>query len=132
MRQSPHNSKRWFFDFDAAAPGGQGGAGVLVDPGSGLVSIDGVYKNIRLPRRSTGRLLADGLRQVGLPRPTILEMYNVETTTYMALAAGSNGQGTLLGNSLVDTAAALGGTIIGWEPILDANCYHLRIHVVYP
>jgi hypothetical protein len=131
-RQSPHNPQRWFFDFDAAAPGGQGGASVLLDPAQGPASIDGVRKNNRLPRRSTGGLLADGLRQAGLPKPTVLEAYNVERNTAGALAAGGNGQGTLLGNMLEDTARALGGTIHRWEPISDANCYRLRVHVAYP
>jgi hypothetical protein len=77
-------------------------------------------------------LLADGLKQIGLPQPVILEGYNVEKSTHNALAAGSNGQGTLIGNTLEDTAKALGGTVVRWEPIPDANCYHLRVHLSYP
>lgn len=133
VRQSPHNPQRWFFDFDAAAAaaGGGGGASVLLYH-QGLASIDAVHKNTRLPRRSTGRLLAEGLKQAGLPRPMILEAYNVEKSTHAALATGSAGAGTLLGNMLEDTATALGGTIVRWEPILDVGCYHLRLHVAYP
>jgi hypothetical protein len=132
VRQSPYNPNRWFFDFDTAAPGGQGGASVLLDPGLGLASIDGVRKNTKLPPRSTGALLADGLRQVGMARPTVLEGYNVERTTHAALAAGGNGQGTRIGNLLEDTAKALGGMINRWEPVADGNCYHLRVHISYP
>ena len=131
-RQSPHNPLRWYFDFDAAAPGGLGGASVLLDPGQTLASIDAVHRNARLPRRSTGRLFADGLKLVGFPKPMILEGYNVEKGTLAALAAGSTGQGTLIGNFLDDAAAALGGTIVHWKPIQDVGCYHLRVHIAYP
>src|SRR5262249_18063350 len=54
VRQSPTDANRLFFDFDAAAPGGRGGASVRLDPGQGLASIDGVHKNVNLPPRSTG------------------------------------------------------------------------------
>jgi hypothetical protein len=132
VRQSPRDPQRWFFDFDAAAPGGGGGAGVLLEVALGLASIDGVGKNLLLPRRSTGALLADGLRQVGMGRPAVLEGYNVERTTRAALAAGGNGRGTLIGNTLEDTVRALGGAIARWEPVPDGNYYHLRVHISYP
>jgi hypothetical protein len=77
-------------------------------------------------------LLVEGLKLVGLPQPAILEGYNVEKTTRAALVAGGTGQGTLIGNTLEDAAAALGCTIVRWEPIQDANCYHLRVHLAYP
>jgi hypothetical protein len=132
VSQSPYSPRRWYFNFDAAAPGGLEGAGVLLDPVQGLASIDGVHKNRKLPRRSTGGLLADGLRQIGMPRPLILEAYNVERSTRAVLAAGGTGQGTLLGNLLEDTAAALGSTVVRWEAIPVGNYYHLRAHLVYP
>jgi hypothetical protein len=132
VRQSPTDPDRWFFDFDPAAPGGRGGASVRLDPGPGIASVDGVHKNALLPPRSTGGLLAEGLKQAGMPRPTILEGYNVERTTAAALAAGAGGQGTLIGNLLEDTARALGGTVSRWEPIQDGSCWHLRAHVSYP
>lgn len=132
VRQSPNDSARWFFDFDAAAPGGSGGASLRLDPNAGLASIDGVRKNAHLPSRSTGGLLADGLKQAGMPRPSILEAYNVERTTASALNNGRSGQGTLLGNMLEDVATALGGTVARWEPIKDGNAWHLRVHVAYP
>jgi len=132
VRQSPHNPQRWSFDFDAAAPGGWGGASILLDPGQALASIDAVHKNARLTPRSTGRLLAAGLRQVGLPRPMILEAYNVERSTHAALSAGGTGQGTRIGNLLENTAAALGGSVVRWEPIPDVGCYHPRVHIAYP
>ena len=132
VRQSPTDPDRWFFDFDPAAPGGRGGASVRLDPGPGIASVDGVHKNALLPPRSTGGLLADGLRQAGMPRPIILEGYNVERTTAAALAAGADGQGTLIGNLLEDTPQALGGAVSRWEPIQDGGCWHLRAHVSYP
>ena len=132
VRQSPHDPRRWYFDFDAAAPGGGGGAAVLLDIALGLASIDGIGKNLLLPRRSTGALLADGLSRIGMARPIILEAYNVERTTGAALAAGGDGQGTLLGNTLEDAAKALGGVVIRWEPVSDGSSYHLRAHVSYP
>jgi hypothetical protein len=116
VRQSPTDANRLFLDFDPAAPGGRGGASVRLDPGQGLASLDGVHKNVRLPPRSTGGLLAEGLQQSGMPRPAILEGFNVERSTAAALAAGGNGQGTLLGNMLEDAARALGGTVTRWEP----------------
>ena len=76
--------------------------------------------------------LGDGLKLVGFPKPMILEGYNVEKGTLAALAAGSTGQGTLIGNFLDDAAAALGGTIVHWKPIQDVGCYHLRVHIAYP
>lgn len=132
VRPRPNDPKRWFFDFDIAAPGGRGGASVLLEPNAGLASIDGVHKNALLPRRSTGGLVADGLRQVGMPKPAVLEGYNVEKTTVAALASGGNGQGTPIGNLLEDAAGALGGTVIRWEPVRDGNLWHLRVHVIYP
>lgn len=132
VRQHPSAPQRWFFDFDAAAPGGRGGASLRIDSAAGLVSIDGVRKNSRLPSRSTGGLLADGLKQIGMLQPAILEGYNVERTTAAALATGAGGQGTLIGNLLEDLAVALGGSINHWQPIQDGNAWHLRVHVSYP
>src|SRR5207249_4811787 len=117
VRQSPTDPNRFFFDFDDASPGGGGGASVRLDPDQGLASIDGVHKNVNLPPRSTGGLLAEGLRQSGMPRPAILEAFNVEKTTAADLAAGGTGQGTLIGNLLEDAAIALGGVVTRWEPV---------------
>jgi hypothetical protein len=132
VRQSPADANRLYFDFDAAAPGGWGGASVLLDPGQGLSSIDGVHKNSNLPPRSTGGLLAEGLQLSGMPEPAILEAYNVERTTAIALDAGGTGQGTRMGNLLEDAARALGGTITRWEPMKDGQIWRLRIHISYP
>ena len=103
-----------------------------VDPSLGLASIDGVHKNVNLPPRSTGALLAAGLQQAGMPRPVILEGFNVEKTTAAALAAGKTGQGTLIGNMLEDAARGLGGTVTRWEPIKDGAVWHLRVYMDYP
>ena len=103
-----------------------------LDSAASLVSIDGVRKNSHLPPRSTAGLLADGLKQVGMLKPAILEGYNVERSTATALANGASGQGTLIGNLLEDLAVALGGSVTRWEPIQDGNAWHLRVHVTYP
>lgn len=132
VRQSPTDPNRLFFDFDTAAPGGRGGASLRLDPTRGLASIDGVHKNVRLPPRSTGGLLADGLRQTGMPKPSIIEGFNVERITAAALGAGGTGQGTRMGNVLEDAARALGGNVSRWEPILDGGIWHLRVHISYP
>jgi hypothetical protein len=132
VRQSPTDVNRLFFDFDAAALGGRGGASIRVDSGQGLVSIDGVHKNFSLPARSTGGLLAEGLAIYGMEKPTILEACNVEKITASVLGAGGDGQGTLIGNLLDDAVSALGGTVTRWEPIKDGNFWHLRVHISYP
>ena len=132
VRYDPSNPNRWIFDFDPAAVGGGGGASVLLNHDRGLASFDGVHKNVLLSKRSTGGLLADGLVQAGMPRPTILEGYNVGRTTRAALAAGGSGQGTLIGNLMEDTAKALGATVSQWEPVPDGPFWHLRVHVSYP
>lgn len=132
VRQHLNDPQRWFLDFDTAAPGGRGGASLRLDAATGLVSIDGVRKNRLLPPRSTGGLLADGLKQIRMLQPAILEGYNVERTTATALANGANGQGTLIGNMLDDLAADLGGSVSRWEPIQDGNAWHLRAYVTYP
>ena len=132
VRRSPSDPNRLLLDFNAAAPGGRGGASVLLDPGRGLASIDGVYRNSALPPHSTGGLIADGLRQAGMTRPTIIEGYNVEVGTATALHSGGTGQGTLIGNLLSDVAAALGGSVTRWEPLRDGGVWHLRVHVSYP
>ncbi len=85
-----------------------------------------------LKRRSTGGLVVEGLQQAGMSRPAILEAYNVERTTRAALAAGGDGQATLIGNLLEDTVNGLGGTITQWEPIHDHSSFHLRVHISYP
>jgi hypothetical protein len=105
---------------------------VRLDPGQSLASIDGVYKNGLLPPRSTGGLIADGLIKVSMPRPAILEAYNVERTTAAAPAAGGDGQRTLLGNMLDDAARALGGAVVRWEPVWDGSAWHLRVHLSFP
>jgi hypothetical protein len=132
VRQSPSDAHRWFFDFDVAAPGGGGGAAVYLDPGIKLASIDAIHKNVLVPRRSTGSLIAAGLQQAGMPKPALLEGYNVEKMTRAALAAGGNGQGTRIGTMLEDAVNALGGTVTRWEPIQDGSGFHLRVHVAYP
>jgi hypothetical protein len=132
VRLSLVDPHRVFLDFDGAAPGGGGGASVRIDLDQGLVSIDGIHKNTNLPPRSSGRLLAAGLQQVGVAKPVVLEAFNVERTRAAALASGGSGQGTRLGNLLEDAAQALGGTIDRWEPIKDGNIWHLRIHVSRP
>lgn len=91
VRPDPTDPLRFYFDFDPVAPGGRGGASIRLDPDIGLVSIDGVHKNSLLPPRSTGGVVADGLLQTFLPRPTILEAYNVERTTAATLTAGGTG-----------------------------------------
>lgn len=132
VRQSPTDVNRLYFDFDPAASGGRGGATVRVDPYQGLASIDAVHKNNKLPPRSTGSLLAEGLRLFGMSKPAILEGFNVERSTTSALAAGGDGQGTLIGNMLEDAAMELGGTVIRFEPIKDGTIWHLRLYIVYP
>lgn len=121
-----------FFDFDAAAPGGKGGASLRLDPANGAVSIDGVHKNVSVSPRSTGGLLAEGLEQTHLPKPAILEGFNVEKTTAAALGSGGNGQGTRIGNMLEEAATALGGKVTKREPIKDGDIWHLRAHIEYP
>jgi hypothetical protein len=60
VRQSPTDPNRLFVDFDTAAPGGQGGASVRLDPTRRLASIDGVHRmafarpGCRSPRSSKG------------------------------------------------------------------------------
>lgn len=132
VSQSPTDPNRLYFDFDPVAPGGRGGASVRLDPARGSASIDGVHKNTRLSRRSTGGLIADCLSRTALPKPVILEAYSVERSTAAALAAGGTGPGTLLGDMLSDAATALGGTVVRWEPIRDGSAWHLRIHIAYP
>jgi len=67
-----------------------------------------------------------------MPKPAVLEGFNVEKSTATALRSGETGQGTLIGNLLEDTATVLGGTITWWEPIEDGNIWHLRVHISYP
>jgi hypothetical protein len=132
IRQSPTDPDRWYFDFDTAAPGGRGGASVRIDHSRQLASIDGVHRNVLLPPRATGELLAEGLQQAGVLKPQVLEAYNVERSTASALSAGGTGQGTRIGNLLADAVAALGGSVVRWEPVPDGGAWHLRVHVYYP
>ena len=132
VRQNQSNANRFLFDFDLAAPGGRGGASVKFDPSYNLVSIDSVHKNVLLRRRSTGRLLAEGLGQTPFSKPAILEAYNVERTTANNLAAGGDGRATLIGNLLEDTTAGLGGSILYWMPVPAGGVWHLRVFISYP
>lgn len=129
VRRSPADPNRLYFDFDAAAPGGRGGASVRIDSAHRLASVDSIHKNGLLPPRSTGGLLAEGLRLAGAATPVILEGYNVERVTAATLAAGGDGRGTPVGNLLADAAAALGRVVIRWEPIPDGSAWHLRLHL---
>lgn len=132
VRVNPSDPNRLYFDFGLAAPGGKGGASILVKPVLGIVSIDGVHKNTKMPPRSTGALIAEGLLLAGVLRPNILEAFNVETTAANDLAAGGDGQGTRIGYMLHDVVTSLGGAIFRWEPVQDSTAWHLRVHVVYP
>ena len=132
VRQNPGDPHRWYFDFDPAAPGGKGGASVRLDPDQGIVSIDGIHKNVNLPARSTGGLLAEGLQIAVFSKPACLEAYNVEPTTAYALASGADGQGTPIGNMLDDAANGLGATVARWEPSNVGNAWQLRIYLLYP
>jgi hypothetical protein len=67
-----------------------------------------------------------------MPKPAILEAFNVERSTAAALSAGETGQGTRIGNMLEDAVKALGGAVARWEPVLDGNLWHLRAHITYP
>lgn len=131
--QDPQNPNRWFFDFDRAAPGGRGGASLLLDPSRSLASFDGGHRNDLLPRRSTGTLLAEGLLIAGMPQPAIIEGNNIrERKTLRALKSGSDGQGTVIGNLFEILVSALGGVIVKWEPIRCVGGFHLWVHVQYP
>lgn len=132
VRTSATNANRFFFDFDLAAPGGRGGASLLIDGSQRLVSIDGVHKNRLAPPRSTGGLITEGLGRTGITHPLILEGYNVDKTTTAVLNSGSSGIGTLIGNLLADVAEALGAEILRWESEREGGTWHLRIHLSYP
>lgn len=132
IRQRVHNPASWLLDFDPAAPGGRGGGSLLVDIDQGFATISGVHKNVLLPQRSTGGLLAEALEQIGLSQPRVLESYNVDKRTLAALIAGRDGQGTPAGYLLENTVKALGGVILQWEPERDIAAYNLRVHIVYP
>ena len=100
-----------------------------------MVSMEGGFYDPLLAdidRKKYAAILADGLQQSGMPKPAILEGFNVEKTTAAVLGSGGTGQGTLLGNMLDDTAKALGGTVTRWEPLEDGNIWHLRVHISYP
>jgi hypothetical protein len=133
VRQSGADPAVWLLDFDPAAPGGRGGASVALDLGTGLASIAAIHRNDRLPRRSTGELLAEGLAQTALPKPSVLEAYNViEATTRYNLETGGTGEATMVGRMLARTVAALGGTVVAWEPVADGQAFHLRVRIDYP
>lgn len=132
LRQWANSPAAWLIDFDPAAPGGLGGACLLLDVDQGAASIRGVHQNVLLPPRSTGGLLAEVLAHLGVPQPGVLEGYNVDRWTRAALRAGGDGQGTPAGYLLDNTVMALDGAIIRWEPESDIVAYHLRVHIVYP
>ena len=67
-----------------------------------------------------------------MPKPAILEGYNVERSTANALDAGGTCSGTRVGSLLGDTARALGGTVTRWEPIREGSIWHIRVHLSYP
>jgi len=67
-----------------------------------------------------------------MPKPAVLEAFNVVKTTATVLAAGGNGQGTVIGNLLQDAAQALGAAVTRWEPVMDGIIWHLRIYLSFP
>ncbi len=67
-----------------------------------------------------------------MPEPAIIEAFNVEKSTALALNSGGTCRGTRIGDLLADAASALGGTITQWEPIKDGQIWRLRIHISYP
>ena len=67
-----------------------------------------------------------------MPKPAIIEGFNVDRNTASALAAGGTGGGTRIGNVLEVAAGDLGGTVTRWEPIRDGSIWHLRVHIRYP
>ena len=132
VRQSVLYKDAWVFDFDPASPGGRGGCAVTLVFAMEMASIGGVHRNYHLSRRSTGGQIAEGLVQTPLPRPKVLEAYNVEETTACRLMIGEDGQGTLLGNTIEDTAKTLGTKIERRETVPDIGAIHLRVHLSYP
>ena len=132
VRLDSLNPRRWYLDFDVASPGGNGGGSLLIDSDANLVSIDIIHKNDLL-RRQTGKLLAESLTMIGVPEPVIIEMNNVrEPGTLRTLMAGSNGQGTLIGNTLSGLVSHLNGVVADWLVIRDRSAIHLQVHVLYP
>lgn len=67
-----------------------------------------------------------------MPKPAILEGFNVEKNTANNLIAGGTGAGTRIGRLLDDTAKVLGGFVTRWEPVKDGGIWHLRAHIAYP
>jgi hypothetical protein len=67
-----------------------------------------------------------------MPKPAIIEAFNVEISTALVLDTGGTGRGTRMGELLADRAKALGWTITQWEPIKDGQIWRLRIHISYP
>jgi hypothetical protein len=64
-----------------------------------------------------------------MPKPSILEGFNVERDTVSPLIAGGIRSGTRIRNLLDDTAIALGGFVVRWEPIQDGTIWHLRAYL---
>ena len=132
-QQDSHNPNRWWLDFDELAAGGGGGGSLLLDATNGVASIDSVRRNDFLPRRSTARLVAESLRIAGLPRPAVIEGYNVShRPTLAAIRAGSDGRATLVGRFLERVANVLGGTIVRWEAVPNYGSFDLRLYLTYP
>ena len=131
VRFDSGNPDRVYFDFDPSAIGGRGGASILFDRILLMASIDAIHRNSFLPPRSTGGLVAEGLRQTNMPCPMILEGHNVERTTSDALEQGSRPQDTHIGKMLADTVRELGGEAVRWEAIRDGNAWHIRAYINY-
>jgi hypothetical protein len=132
IQQDAINPRRWYLDFDAAAPGGLGGACLLLDLANSFVSIDGVHRNELMPKYSTGKLLGEGLTRVGMPMPTVVELYNIqEPLTLAALGKGTEVSGTVCGRMISALAKALGGSVRFCELIQDEDTVHIWAHLSF-
>jgi hypothetical protein len=106
----------------ARSPMVKGGSATWVDsPGSsatfrinpdGSVTITGLYRG-EIPKGTGGTMLASALRAAGASKPTKVILYDVvNEPTFAALKQDLPFADTVLGKTVADTAAELGGRVV--------------------
>src|SRR5829696_9224728 len=84
--------------------------------GTGVVVTD-IFRDPAQPKGCAGAMLADALIQAGARKPTALRIAKILDTqpTVRQLASGVAPENTVLGGTIKNTVAGLGGTITAWR-----------------
>ena len=98
----------------------------------GVVVTD-IFRDPAQPKGSAGAMLADALKQAGARRPRWIRIANILDTqpTLSQLATGVAPGDTVLGGTVQNTVAELGGHITGWSQGITRGKQWIQAAIAY-